>query len=238
MSGNLQSAALVLSLLNYFTLHKTRWGVRELAREIGRSPSVVQRALNLLEEEGYLFQEALGRTYQLGFRCIELGHLANESRQFSQIAAQCLKSVVEESGETVFIYRRRGDTSVCSYIQESLQHIRFTATVGESLYLHQAPFTQITLAFMTAEGKEDYLTRHNLHDDHALTETLDKYQQQGYASSHEAWQPHTQGLSVPLFNAQKEVAGSLCIAASTMRSDLIVYKTLLQQAALRLSSVI
>ncbi|MCT4705838.1 IclR family transcriptional regulator [Enterobacteriaceae bacterium H11S18] len=238
MSNNLQSAALVLSVLNYFTLQKTRWGVRELAREIGRSPSVVQRALTLLEAEGYLYQEEVGRTYQLGFRCIELGHLANETRQFSQIAAQCLKPLVEQSGETVFIYRRREDISVCSYIQESSQHIRFTTTVGESLFLHQAPFTQVTLAFMKPEERLDYLSRHQLQADAALLETLELFAQQGYASSHEAWQPHTQGLSVPLFNVQKEVAGSLCIAASTLRDDLIVYKPLLIQAAVKLSSVL
>ncbi|EID3015391.1 helix-turn-helix domain-containing protein, partial [Salmonella enterica] len=78
MANILQSAGMVFSLLNYFTLQKSQWGVRELARETGRSPSVVQRALNLLEQEGFIIQNSISRTYQLGFRCIELGHLAGQ----------------------------------------------------------------------------------------------------------------------------------------------------------------
>lgn len=238
MADTLQSAGFVFSLLNWFTQQKPQWGVRELAREVGRSPSVVQRALNLLEQQGFVQQDAVSRTWQLGMRCIELGHLASRTLPFSRIAGQCLRPVVDECGETVFIYRRRDDRAVCSFILESPQHIRFTATVGESLYLHQAPFTQVTLAALPQEEREAYLTRHHLQNDGVLLAALRRWAEQGYATSREAWQPHTQGLSVPLFDAQRRVAGSLCIAASSMRDDLIDYTGLLQRTAARLSSVL
>ena len=237
MTNMLQSAGVVFSLLNYFTLQKPSWGVRELAREMGRSPSVIQRAINVLEQEGFLQKNAVSRTYQLGFRCIELGQLANATLSFSQIAEQCLRPVVEESGETVFIYQRRDDFSVCSFILESQEHIRFTATVGDRIYLHQAPFTQITLAFMSDEEQQAYFERHHLQTNTALQNTLKAMAEHGFSSSSEAWQPHTQGISVPLFNQQEQVAGSLCIAASSQREELIAYKDLLLSAAKKLKNV-
>ncbi|EAS0615075.1 helix-turn-helix domain-containing protein [Salmonella enterica] len=237
MANILQSAGMTFSLLNYFTLQKSQWGVRELARETGRSPSVVQRALNLLEQEGFIIQDRISRTYQLGFRCIELGQLASATLPFSAIAEQCLQPVVEASGETVFIYRRRDDFSVCSFILESQDHIRFTATVGDRIYLHQAPFTQITLAFMPAEEQQAYFERHNLCSDDTLHNALKTWAEQRFSSSSEAWQMHTQGISVPLFNSQGQISGSLCIAASSQRGDLIEYKELLQSAAEKLKSI-
>ncbi|MGL4724532.1 MAG: IclR family transcriptional regulator [Scandinavium sp.] len=237
MTNVLQSTGVVFSLLNYFTLQKPSWGVRELAREMNRSPSVIQRAINVLEQEGFLLKNTLSRTYQLGYRCIELGQLANATLSFSHVAEQCLRPVVEECGETVFIYRRRDDFSVCSFILESQKHIRFTATVGDRIYLHQAPFTQITLAFMSDEEQQAYLERHCLQADNELQEKLTCWAEQGFASSSEAWQPHTQGISVPLFNQQEQAAGSLCIAASSQREALTVYKELLLTAAKQLKNV-
>lgn len=237
MANILQSAGMAFSLLNYFTLQKSQWGVRELARETGRSPSVVQRALNLLEQEGFIIQDRISRTYQLGFRCIELGQLASATLSFSEIAEQCLQPVVEASRETVFIYRRRHDFLVCSFILESQNHIRFTATVGDRIYLHQAPFTQITLAFMPVEEQQAYFERHNLCSEYTLHNALKTWKKQGFSSSSEAWQLHTQGISVPLFNPQGQVSGSLCIAASSQRGDLIEYKELLQSAAEKIKNI-
>lgn len=237
MTNTLQSTQVVFSLLDYFTLEKPNWGVRELARATNRSPSVIQRAINVLEQEGFLLKNAVSKNYQLGFRCIELGQLANSTLSFSELAELCLKPVVNETGETVFIYRYRDDYSVCSFILESPEHIRFTATVGDRIPLHQAPFTQVTLAFMPQNEQEAYLERHQLQDNQALRESLRQWALQGYSSSSEAWQPHTQGISVPLFNMHDNVAGSLCIAASSLRGELVEYKTLLQSAAKKLKSI-
>lgn len=237
MTNALQSTQVVFSLLDYFTLEKPNWGVRELARETNRSPSVIQRAINVLEQEGFLLKNAISRNYQLGFRCIELGQLANSSLSFSELAELCLRPVVNETGETIFIYRQRDDFVVCSYILESSEHIRFTATVGDRLPLHLAPFTQVTLAFMPQAEQDAYLERHHLQADQSLKKSLAIWAQQGYASSCEAWQPHTQGMSVPLFNMQGHVAGALCIAASSLRGELVEYKSLLQSTAKKLKSI-
>ncbi|MBO1929031.1 ArsR family transcriptional regulator [Providencia rettgeri] len=41
-------------MLDYFSINKPIWGVRELARHLDKSPSVVQRGFNILEEQGFL----------------------------------------------------------------------------------------------------------------------------------------------------------------------------------------
>lgn len=236
MNNKLQSAGLVLSLLNYFSLTKPIWGIRELARYLDKSPSVIQRGFNILEEQGFL-QQNRNKEYQLGFRCIELGYLANNTRNFSQLAEEYLKQVAAEVQETIFIYRHYEDTAVCNFILESHHFIRFTSTLGESLALHQAPFTQVILAYMNKALIEEYLERNQLTHNQQLRDDLVKYRNEGFAYSKEAYLAGTQGLSVPIFSLEKGILGSLCIASSSQGNDLNQYKTLLQSAADKLVAV-
>lgn len=233
MSNQLQSAAMVLSLLNYFTTDKPRWGVRELARHIGKSPSIVQRGLTILEQQKLLQQDS-NREYLLGFRCVELGDIANSTRQFSQLIEQSVAPVMQATGESVFIYRRHGDQAVCSIILKNSNFIRFTATLGETLQLHLAPFTQIILAFMHDEFIHTYLQKNQLQDNSQLIADLKTWQHQGYAWSKEAWLAGTQGLSVPLFDSKKQVTGSLCIASPGLDNELVQYQLLMKQTAKKL----
>ena len=236
MNNRLQSAGFVLLLLNYFSLKKPVWGVRELARYIDKSPSVVQRGFNILEEQGFL-QKNKNKEYLLGLRCIELGHLANNTRQFSQLATDYLRPLSEKTHETVFIYRRYDDIAICNFILESDHFIRFTSTEGEALSLHEAPFTQVILGSMNTLYIQDYLIRHNLQDDLILKTKLQHYANEGYAYSKEAYLAGTQGLSVPIFSFEKGVLGSLCIAASSQSKDLTEYYPLLKSTASQLSAI-
>lgn len=79
---------------------------------------------------------------------------------------------------------------------------------------------------MPAEERQVYFERHNLRFEHTFQKVLRIRAEQVFSSSSEAWQPHTQRISVPLFNPQGQVSGSLCIAASSQRGDLIEYKEL------------
>ncbi|WP_265512269.1 IclR family transcriptional regulator, partial [Providencia heimbachae] len=222
MNNRLQSAGFVLSLLNHFSLKKPVWGVRELARHIDKGPSVVQRGFNILEEQGFL-QKNKNKEYLLGLRCIEVGHLANNTRQFSQLATDYLRPLVDKTHETLFIYRRYDDIAICNYILESDHFIRFTSTEGEALALHEAPFTQVILGSMDTQYINNYLEKHHLQEDQILKNQLQHYADEGYAYSKEAYLAGTQGLSVPIFSFEKGVLGSLCIAASSQSKDLIEY---------------
>lgn len=218
MNNRLQSAGFVLALLDYFSISKPIWGVRELARHIDKSPSVVQRGFNILEEQGFL-QKNKNKEYLLGLRCIEIGHLANKTH------------------ETIFIYRRYNDIAICNFILESEHLIRFTSKEGEALSLHEAPFTQIILSSMDVSYIDEYLEKHDLQDNETLKKQLKLYSDEGYAYSKEAYLVGTQGLSVPIFSFEKGVLGSLCIAASSQSKNLTEYYPLLKSTASKLSAI-
>lgn len=236
MSNQLQSAGFVLTLLDHFSIDKPIWGVRELARHIGKSPSMVQRGFNLLEEQGFL-QKNNSKEYLLGLRCIEIGHIANNTRQFSQLASDYLQPLASKTHETIFIYRRYNDIAICNFILENDHLIRFTSKEGEALSLHEAPFTQIILSSMDVTYIEDYLLKHNLQNDLELKHQLKLYADEGYAYSKEAYLAGTQGLSVPIFSFEKGVLGSLCIAASSQSKNLTEYYPLLKSTASKLSAI-
>ncbi|BBV03660.1 IclR family transcriptional regulator [Providencia hangzhouensis] len=236
MNNRLQSAGFVLTLLDYFSINKPIWGVRELARHLDKSPSVVQRGFNILEEQGFL-QKNKNKEYLLGLRCIEIGHLANNTRQFSQLASDYLRPLADKTHETIFIYRRYNDIAICNFILESDHLIRFTSKEGEALSLHEAPFTQIILSSMDISYIDEYLSKHNLQNNTLLKKQLSLYAEEGYAYSKEAYLAGTQGLSVPIFSFEKGVLGSLCIAASSQSKNLTEYYPLLKSTASKLSTI-
>lgn len=56
-----------LDLLKHFTREKPQWGVRELAKEMNISHTVVYRMLATFERYGFVKQEPKTKKYELGF---------------------------------------------------------------------------------------------------------------------------------------------------------------------------
>lgn len=234
----LQSLDFALGLLNHFTLEKPIWGVRKLASKVLRHPSVVQRALATLEAHDFLQQDS-NKEYRLGYKCILLGRLSNESLNFSAKINTILMPVVEKIDENIFFYKQDNDDAVCHHIVESSQPFNFSTKLGHRITLHSAPFTKIILAYQQQSWLDEYLLSLDSTTKKALLTDLEILKIQGFAYSKEALFRGTHGISVPVFNNRHCIVGSLCIAIHLKNNDQNIekYLPLLKEAAIKMSSI-
>lgn len=73
MEGKSQSLERGLSVLDLLDRERAALGVREIARRLDLSPSIVQRIVHTLCAAGYLRQDVKTQRYGLGYRALSLG---------------------------------------------------------------------------------------------------------------------------------------------------------------------
>jgi DNA-binding IclR family transcriptional regulator len=98
----LKSLDNALNLISYFTREKRAWGVRELAKEIGISHTIVYRILNTYENHGILIKNPDTNKYQLGLRLLKYGQIIRDAFSISDIIGPIMKKMAAETKETIF----------------------------------------------------------------------------------------------------------------------------------------
>lgn len=73
-----------LEILKYFTKQTSAWGVRELAKKMNISHSIIYRILSTYEKHGFLIQNPETRKYELGIKFWEYGQVVVDKIQLSK----------------------------------------------------------------------------------------------------------------------------------------------------------
>jgi DNA-binding IclR family transcriptional regulator len=106
----------------------------ELVERSGLSRPTAHRLAVALEAHGLVRRDGEGR-FGLGLRLIGLGHGAAESIPVSVAARPALVWLHEQTGESVQLFVRDGDTRVCVDSIESLRELRTIVPIGARLPL-------------------------------------------------------------------------------------------------------
>lgn len=82
----------VVAILDFMARHPhDRFGLSELARQVGLAKPTCLGIVTTLTESGYLVRDARDKTYRLGPSLITLGHIAQESMRVSPAAREELR---------------------------------------------------------------------------------------------------------------------------------------------------
>ncbi|MBV1879571.1 MAG: helix-turn-helix domain-containing protein [Pseudomonadales bacterium] len=144
----LQSLGRALKVLALFT-DDTSLGPRAVATRLELSPAVAHRILATLAENGFLEQNAVDRTYQLGWMVGQLGNAYYQTGHFHQSARQVLKELSIETGETAALHVLRGGYRVCLMQHESSKPLRYTMPLHESMPVTNGATDRVMRAFAT-----------------------------------------------------------------------------------------
>ncbi|MCC4595396.1 IclR family transcriptional regulator [Xanthomonas campestris pv. phormiicola] len=88
MAGN-QSLERGLTILNLLGTSDAELGIRDIARELTLSPTIVQRLVNTLHANGFVAQASETKRYRLGYRAIVLGStMRREDRLLSAVTRE------------------------------------------------------------------------------------------------------------------------------------------------------
>ena len=211
------SSRKVLRALLAFSVHTPRHTAESLAASIGLPLSSTYRYLNILKEAALIDEEARG-CFVLAPRVLGLAHAARASTGLVSIARPRLRSLSQETGETVMLVRRSGDRAVCVERFDATSRFRMTFEVGVALPLHRGAAPKMLLAHLPAAQIEATLDDAVAHDPAfaphrtALRDELATIRQQGWAESCAEITPHVVSGAVGIIDDGSVVAAVSFVA--------------------------
>ena len=214
-----------LQVLNYFTKENNAWGVRELARELNTSHTVINKTLKTFEKNGFLTQDPESKKYYLGLKFIEFSHLIKERMSIVEEVFPMMQDVSEDTKESIFLTWRENNEGVTLAIAESTERIKFSVSIGTRTPLYIGASCKSMMAYLGEEKQLQVLDKFNvLPEDTTYQQTdlyqeLDQIKQQGWCYTCGEYSDHVFGLSVPLFDKKHQVIASLTIAGPEYRID-------------------
>jgi IclR family KDG regulon transcriptional repressor len=222
--AGLSSVANALRLLKAFTDDESEIGISALAQRLGLAKSTVHRLASTLVEAGMLEKNLETGRYRLGLALFELGSLVRRKMDVSSEAKPYLKSLREQTGETVHL-AILDHTSVL-YVNkiESRQAIRMSSSVGSRAPVHCTGEGKALLAFQADEIVEQLIsaglparTPRTVTDPKALRRDLAAVRARGYAIDDEESELGLRCIAAPIRAHGGAVIASLGIAGPAHR---------------------
>ena len=232
------SSRKVLRALLAFSVETPRHTAESLAEAIGLPLSSTYRYLNILKESALINEEARG-CFVLAPRVLDLAQAARAGTGLVAIARPRLRSLSQETGETVMLVRRSGHSAVCLERFDATSRFRMTFEVGMALPLHRGaapkmllahlPAAQIEAALDAAVARDPAFASHR----GALRDELTTIRAQGFAESCAEITPHVVSGAVGIVDDDGVVAAVSFVAPSYRTSKAAQTRLMqhLQQAA-------
>lgn len=112
--GGTQGIRRVVGLLKTLAEHRDP-GLKfvEVARLCGLEPPTAHRMLKALAAEEMVLRDPRTRRYRLGALVFELGMAAAPQFNLVEVCAPALRRLADETGDTSFLFIRRGHDAVC-----------------------------------------------------------------------------------------------------------------------------
>jgi len=189
------SSRKVLRALLAFSPEQPRHTAESLADCIGLPLSSTYRYLNILKEAALIDEEARG-CFVLAPRVLDLAQAARAGTGLVSIARPRLRSLSQETGETVMLLRRSGDRAVCLERVDPTARVQLTFEVGMSRPLYRGAAPKVLLAHLPPAQIQATLDDAVAHDPAfaphrmALLDELAVIRRQGFAESYSEISPH------------------------------------------------
>lgn len=225
-TGGTQGIRRVVGMLKMLAQHQES-GLRfvDVARLCGLEAPTAHRMLKALETEGMVARDASSRRYRLGTLVFELGLVAAPQFNLRELCAASLQRLADATGDSSFLFIRRGNDSVCvSRVQGHYPIQTPVVTVGSRqplgvnagglailLALAPAEVDKVVQAIRPRIGAYGELDERDLMDAVAAGHT------HGYASIGEKAVPGVTAIGLAVRNPFGTPVAALAIAAISSR---------------------
>lgn len=213
-----------LALLRCFGHDAPELGLAELASCTNLSMSTALRLLSTLEDARFIEHDDKSGQYRLGIVCLELGLSALDHLDLWQAAAQHLRLLRDETGETVSLTVLDGDDVLYVTVLETPQPVRIAAGLGRRLPGHCTSTGKVLLAFMSPERMERALSRDlkcytpkTICDPNVLRDEFKRIRELGYSISEEQYEPGIAAVAAPVRDQHGQVVAAVGLAGPIYR---------------------
>lgn len=214
-----------LIILKQMAASQNGSGVRELARDLGYSPAVVQKCLQALVSQEFATQDPVTQHYHLGPAALQVGLAGLGKLEIRRVARPCLEALAQNTGETALLGVSYGHTAI--YVDKVLSpaEIRADAMVGARRPFNCTAVGKALLAYMpdeeldrlAAEGALVRATPRSITDLAALRLELARIRERGLAVDYEEFMAGVMCMAAPIRNHDGHIVGALSISGPAPR---------------------
>ncbi len=222
---NLNAIEKALRILMAFYPRNAERGTVDLSRQTGFHPATVNRILQILARNRFLYQNPLTRKFNLGPSMFALGETAIESLNDNLLhkALPYLNELCERVRETVVLEVMSGGSALAAYVAQGKQTLGIRANIGGRLPMHAAAGAKAIIAFSSQEIQESLLNRSlrrftdkTITDPATLRRHLEKIRKRGVSFCEEEADVGVNAIGVPVFDHKnKPVAAVVVVGPST-----------------------
>ena len=215
-----QSLERGLDILEAIEAENGEVGVRELARRLDLSPSIVQRLVSSLALRGYLEKNVTTARYKLGHRAVILGASGERGVDWAAEARRELDRLALEHQLDGFVAVLRAGRAIYLQAVQAPRPVGIRVAIGSEMPLHSTAAGKVLLAGLddaTARRllgprKLAAITPHTITDPAALVALLSRIRRQGYATVAEENIPGILSVGAPIGDRAGQVVAALSVA--------------------------
>lgn len=216
-----------MSLLNMVSATAAPMTFTELLRAGHLPKATLHRILATLMREGLLRYDTFTKTYQLGFRLLELAHEVWSDFDLRLAAQDELVNMRNAVGITVQLAVLDGDSVVLIASEEASRELRMTSSVGRRLPIHATASGKAILAYIDAHRQVELLESHapkaftanTLTTMNELRRELDLTRARGYAVEFSEHETGVVAVAAPIFDIEGRPIGAVSFCGSSDQLD-------------------
>lgn len=182
-----QSVTRAIAILDLVAAERRPMGVREIARALGVSATIVQRLINTLTHATYLERAGDGSRYVVGYRAFQMGNAFFAQNNLLAVAMPMLSALADREVNG-FLGVLRGNQVVYLAAVESNGPISIKHRPGDVTTIHTTALGKALLAELgngqvrkMLGDRLERLTPHSIATLDALCADLDRVRARGYA---------------------------------------------------------
>jgi DNA-binding IclR family transcriptional regulator len=221
-----QSIIRAVNFLKVLIPHNQPVGTNQLSQEFSLNKSTVSRILNVMKENGLLYQDPGTKKYQLGPLVAEMAMALNRSldSHLISIAQHFLDALSVDTGEGVALEVLSGKSSILAYQMPTRKTLQVSVSLGERLPVHVAAGAKIIMAFSDPDFVEKLLdkklmrfTPNTITDAEVIKKNLIEYRRRGVAFDHGELDEDVHTVAAPVFNYKKIPIAAAVVVVPTTR---------------------
>ena len=195
-------------------------GVREIARRLRLSPTIVQRMVTSLARRGYVDKNAETARYRLGFRAMTLGAGNDHAADYLGAARRELDVLAHDHGLNGFVSVLQGGRAVYLLAVQADAPIAIKVAPGSEMPLHSTAAGKVLLASLEdvgarkllGNGKLPAITPHTVTDPAAVVAGLARVRRTGFATVSEENIRGILSVGAPIRDRTGKVLAALSVA--------------------------
>lgn len=224
-SGALKTLRRAADILAQFTRETPSQEPAKIIRAVGLPRSTGYRFLQAMLKLGFLDRDQAAGRLRPGLSFIQLGHLAQEQFELVLVARPFMEELAQETQETVLLPFLRNGRAYCADKVESPHRVRLSFDLGASLPLHAGASSKILLAQLPPAEVDHFIrnvgltryTANTITNPTRLKVELAKIRRQGYATSHEEFDPGAWAFSAPIPGSPDGTIAGLTLSGPLQR---------------------